>query len=71
MLVLSIIILHSSLLNLLSAVPLCCFLCVHEIEGAGDSEPDVDIRMCGSESEVESPRQCRLHILKALFRFQV
>lgn len=34
------------------AVSLCCILCIHETEGAGDKEPDVDLRVRGTESEV-------------------
>ena len=36
------------------AVPLRCFLCLHEIKGAGDQEPDVDLRMRGAKPEVKS-----------------
>ena len=45
------------------AVPLRGVLCVYEVERAGNQEPDVDIRMCCTEPEVEDPRQCRLHVL--------
>ena len=51
--------------NLSIAVPLRGVLCLHEVEGAGDQELDVDIGMCCAESEVEDPRQCCLHVLRS------
>ena len=45
--------LYLFLLLFLGAVSLCCVLCVHEIAGARDQKPNVDIGMRSSKPKIK------------------
>ena len=58
------LIFDTSVTTIVAAVSLRCLLCLREAQGARNPEPDVDIRVCGTESEVEDPRRHCVHILE-------